>query len=591
MIDERTRKARFFRKTVLFSAIACITGFTAPAYAEDGEENYAISSRRIQKISEIIEKFVKDKQVMTDSGVQSEILKTIGREMPLEPKAKRTTSDFKKLNEQAGEIARTSLSGTDASAGNNAAILEEAAKKYPRAKLRDKVSLRVRRGSAWSTVTGILYRITKTNILVNRTTVNFIDMEDDQTRSRFDAELNQSLRDAYVKTALSTRERDFARKQQEIFDKLLKSQRIEDEKNGHIYDQDKNVWTTAKAIAQPIIRKAADDYRRKEILRLKREQERKAKEEAARKAKEEEEARQKQLENAENTAAPDGSGAAGSEEQPSAAVPEETPSAAEAVPEDIFADQPQDDGSGTFIPMSQEEISKALRNRKVLPEQYEKTIEKYEKQKQEINEKYSGIDADQGFKKALWGFEAADVHYALSKEPEFLFLFHERNRSEIRFPKGSRPLAIHLIFQLRKLCKVDTFQGDLDQEAFDIYRNMLRTKYGASETQKRVKNMDLFLAIRNGTLLPKDLPVIIEPAKKQEPEKAADKNAKDKKDGKDGKKDDRKEPEVPQRYVIVWEGQISRGILSFYYSADEKLYRNVVFEKLHMPEREKQQNQ
>jgi hypothetical protein len=249
---------------------------------------------------------------------------------------------------------------------------------------------------------------------------------------------------------------------------------------------------------------------------------------------------------------------------------------------DMFANTIPEDTGGDFIAMSPQALAEAMRKRPVNETAYKKLLERVDAQNREIGEYYWGIDADQGYKKALWGFSETDVYYALSKEKEIAFLTTTTlNRHDIIFPEKSRPARIYLYYFFGKLNELRIIMGSLKEREFKIFTDSLSAKYGNSDTQNKFGKDDIFHQIRRGALTQDRLPVILpEAEQKVYTEQGA---------AQDAKRQDNSffvaasSSAVP--FVIVWEGKISRGVLTFNYDAASGMYSNVVFHKKCFPER------
>jgi len=587
------------RFAALCAFLSCLFGVSLSAA---DEEPYKLSDERIETINTIIAKSVADKEDLTNPAVIQAIYKRIGAEMPLTPQEPVIQVDLKKLNEEAH--VRTLKKFKADPEKLKARYAAEAEEKFPMAKIRDKVTVVSKRGA----VSGVLYKINNSNILVGARTISFIDM-DRTTRGRFDPQYNKDLRDQYVQERLNDYVLEFNSRQQQIFESLLTAANGENEKNGYIFLKRSEAWKTAQEIASAELAVETVRYRKfkekQERIRRKRE----AKELAAREAKEKAEAEaaaaSSQAQNAGETPA----GETGTEippdqikdnpfALPSALDGEKT--AENADPQDVLnnadssANVLQPDEGGTFIALTPEQLA-ALSRPKVNETAYKALMARIEKEQNEINSKYFGIDADQGFKKALWGFRETDVYYALSKETDAAFIKKLRiNRNDILYPEGSRPQKIYLHYHLGELYKVQIFMGDLKQHEFNIYKNSLVQKYGKSDTEKQVGD-DVFLRLVEGTLSPDDLPKFTGSKSeegadanegaggaKSEEQPAENNNSGENAENSEGEQQENSGP-AEKPYFFVWEGILSRGVLYFYYNRDAGIYEDVVFEKIYLP--------
>ena len=579
-----------------FFTAVCAFLFSLVVSLSAADEQYRVSGERIETIKSIIAKAVADKEDLTSAAVIQSIYDRIGAEMPLTPEAPLIQPDLKKLNEEAHVKALEENKINPAKL--KARLADEAKKLFPMDTPRSRVTVVYRRGA----VTGTLYKINATSILVNNTTIPFIDM-DKKTRSRFDAQVNKDLQEQYVLEHLNKYRLEATRRQQKIFEELFAAVNLENEKNGYIFIERKETWKTAKEIAAEQLAVEVERYKKNKEKQERARRRREAKEKAAREAKEKADAEARAAASAqtpENTN-PEGNPVEASTgqngENPFARSPDtedggNTPE--NANPQDMFAsdknsDVPQQDEGGTFIALTPEQLA-ALSRPKVNENDYKALMAKIEEMQGEIDSKYFGIDVDQGFKKALWGFRATDVFYALSKEPEAAFFKKGRiNRDDILYPEGSRPKKVYLYYHLGELFKVDIYMGNLKQNEFNIYKNSLQQKYGKSDTQKQMGD-DVFFRIVEGSLSSADLPDFADDSEDPGADRDARGNGADNNESSPESSEENEESHeggetYEKPYFFVWEGSLSRGVLSFYYNKESEMYEDVIFEKVYIPSR------
>ena len=557
--------------SIFLGFLLSLTAVTGVSAAEDMS-----SVEQIDYIKSVVDRYVDNKENMTDERVKTSIRKEVGEKLILKPTQRMLDANLKALNEQARQIvAKKNTIDLDAV---KAKLQREAEAQYTMYKLRDQVSVRVKRRNIISNVRGIYYRITQENVLIGNTTVLLRDL-DELTRSKFDKELNQYLKNQYVMKGIAGIQRGQMDEQQQVFRQLLAAQNRANEKNGYVYVDRENRWVTAEQILNNYLREQERIYRENKAkeARLLAEKRKKEAELAQQRA---EEQRQYENETAKAQAAAAAQNETDVEKKKSR---RRTP---EGAAMDMFAggesaEIPQDTG-GSFIAMSPQDLAEAMRKRLVNEDAYKKLLERVDAQNREIGEYYWGIDADQGYKKALWGFSETDVYYALSKEKEIAFLTTTTlNRHDIVFPEKSRPARIYLYYFFGKLNELRIFMGSLKEREFKIFTDSLSAKYGNSDTQNKFGKDDIFHQIRRGALTQDRLPVILpEAEQKTYTEQGA---------AQDAKRQDKSffvaagSSAVP--FVIVWEGKISRGVLTFNYDAASGMYSNVVFHKKCFPER------
>ena len=564
--------------TAFFTFVICL-----PAALFAADEQYKLSDSRIDTIKSIIARSVENREDLTNEAVIQAIYDRIEAEMPLTPTEPKVQIDMKELNAQAYVRAKKKFKIDPEKL--RAQFVAEADAKYPMCTLRERVTVVYKRGR----VSGTLYRINRNNILVNSTTISFIDM-DKQTRSYFDAQFNKELKEQYVQERLQASNQEFVRYQQKVFEELLATANGENEKNGYIFLKRGEKWVSAKDVAVAELKPEIDRYKKHKEKQERARRRREAREKAEAEAKA---ASEQKANGAEGSDAQSGSAAANPNIPAPPVAPEEGKQAENVDPQDIFntenpSNEPPTDDGGNFIALTPEQLA-ALSRPRVNETTYKILMEKIEKMQAEINSKYFGIDADQGFKKALWGFSATDVFYALSKETDSAFIKPSINIDYIIYPKGSRPQRIYLHYYFGQLYRVETFLGNLKQHEFNIYKNSLQQKYGESDTQ-RIMGDDVFLRLAEGTLQPENLPPYVEASPEEtgmEKEEEAKANAAAAQNAPAEGGAPEAAAQQPQEgvklFYFVWEGKLSRGVLSFHYDPQTKIYKNVVFEKIYLP--------
>ena len=142
---------------------------------------------------------------------------------------------------------------------------------------------------------------------------------------------------------------------------------------------------------------------------------------------------------------------------------------------------------------------------------YEAVIAKAEKQQQDANENYAGIDADCGYKKACWGFTIADTRYALWREPEFPHIEPALGRDVINFPPEGldvgiegEPDSIDLVYVSNSLSKVVYMMKDCSRQDFIRFKDSLTEQYGHAVEDKGLNSV-AFTNIFSGKTKPQQI--------------------------------------------------------------------------------------
>ena len=210
--------------SIFLGFLLSLTAVTGVSAAEDMS-----SVEQIDYIKSVVDRYVDNKENMTDERVKTSIRKEVGEKLILKPTQRMLDANLKALNEQARQIvAKKNTIDLDAV---KAKLQREAEAQYTMYKLRDQVSVRVKRRNIISNIRGIYYRITQENVLIGNTTVLLRDL-DELTRSKFDKELNQYLKNQYVMKGIAEIQRGQMDEQQQVFRQLLAAQNRANEKNG-----------------------------------------------------------------------------------------------------------------------------------------------------------------------------------------------------------------------------------------------------------------------------------------------------------------------------------------------------------------------
>ena len=189
----------------------------------------------------------------------------------------------------------------------------------------------------------------------------------------------------------------------------------------------------------------------------------------------------------------------------------------------------------------------------VAKDPYDAAMRKARERLEEINNTYSGIDGDQGYKFALWGFSRTEVQLVLSKEDEYSTLNRLINADVLTVEDGDR-LELHYLNNI--LFKTIQRKADCTDKEFRSFFNDLYNRYGSvtgdpKSTSELVKERDsCYQDIISG---------------KQTPQSVSD----------DG-----------NSYSVVWNGLTTTGTLSFTYDPASKEFRNITFSKEYAPLKE-----
>jgi len=178
---------------------------------------------------------------------------------------------------------------------------------------------------------------------------------------------------------------------------------------------------------------------------------------------------------------------------------------------------------------------------------YDVLKKKIDKRLMEIANTCSGIDADQGYKLALWGLTRSDVNVILSKEG--VPLTYDKGRDVDAFKLADGPIKdVELSYMNGILVKATIWFRLTDSDGIVLLRKALSEKYGLTDEEKKEMNEA-------------EEEKKVDKAEKPE-EKKDDKKTDEKK--KDDKKDDKKKaPQIPAELSYHWTGKTTTGTIYF----------------------------
>ncbi len=442
---------------------------------------YQLSNHRTDLIKATIDGYASSDD-LTDPAVVRSITEDIEKSMPLVPSVPLEPVDHQALNNVAKNMVEQEYGADDK---KYASIVEaEAAAEFPLYKVGDTVVVNYNMGPKHFSVKGKLYRVTENAITVEDKVINLVDLSD-EVRSRFDPRKNEYMRDRYKETHIHLLNRIKIEKRNDYYEKLKGEIFKRNETAGYIYDSQTDHWATAQEISKNYIER---------LVREKTKNQPKTRP-AAQKT---------------DTAADDFE-----ETAPVTTTPVRTTAAETATATVPAGITPVNDA----IKLEDNAESQA---------KYKAVIAKAEKQKQDANENFAGIDADCGYKNACWGFTIADARYALWQEPEFPYIEPALGRDSIVFPdegldvgiEGS-PASIDLVYVSNSLAKVVYMMKDCSRQEFINFKDSLSQQYGQAAEEK--KNSAAFTNIFSGKTKPQQIADASEIAEAQSAVKDAEK--------------------------------------------------------------------
>ncbi len=413
---------RFFLVFMFFSLLALDSMAQAPS-AE-------ISNIRIRRIADIIRRYMRANEKLTDPYVREAIFDEVGREMNLEPDEKANETSIqdiaRKVRDRVNQRFPDSLEDVKKKA------TREAEAKFRMAEKLDPVTVRVERGRKSFTVSGIFYGYGvggKSVRIGEHTPIAFFDL-DTPSRAMFDMEFCEQEKTNYIDDKI----RDYFHSKGNYTNTLFLEERgkiaEENEALGFIYAWSR--WRTPRNVAEYLI----------EQLHSQQE---------------------------EQLVAADGDG-----KRPEDQDPVELPTGAQ-------------DGTGGSLPdptdQDPEDSSRKLRLAKL-----KKTVE--EKQLEIAGSQY-GIDADQGFaiggKRILWGMAKEDVLLIFAEDVKGDIA---GNVLSIEYGKTRAIEKVNLFFLNDIFYRVDTIYNIGSEEAMAFLWKSIVERYGEAAESKEMREAE-----------------------------------------------------------------------------------------------------
>ncbi len=221
------------------------------------DNTHQVSEKRRAQIDQILEEAITNGTDLTDKSKVSALEARVGTIVPLAPAWDAQTLTLPELNALA-EKKNADKFTPELDADVKAAADKRAAEKYPLAKSRQEVSITCEKGLlAGQTISGLFYQATARYAEIGSKRVTFVDMTPEQ-RSLFDVRFNKTLRDKYAAELLKNYDAKKAKSQEQIFQKLMKTQQLENEQNGYIYDSRIEKWVSGRTYFRSSLKPAIE---------------------------------------------------------------------------------------------------------------------------------------------------------------------------------------------------------------------------------------------------------------------------------------------------------------------------------------------
>lgn len=394
-----------------------------------------LSNKRLDSIKAIIDNYSKAGEDLSDADVVKSIMKEVAKTIILEPKVQADVRSLKEIAEDVREIVAKRFPDKYENIKRNAE--KEAESKFVMHNILDKVKVIYKKGPNYYTMQGTFYSFGGGSIRINERYIALFDLADEY-RVKFDKTFNEQKKKEYIDNAV---QRYFEKKNQfsnEVFQQLKEAQSDENEKHGYIYAWKQ--WRTARNVAEILISTEITNLRDPEYAKDRGKHKEPAKEETA-------------ATPAEGT---DKSAAAKTEEKPVVETKEKAD-------ESVYTN-----GSGLC---------------------YDDVIKKVEQRLRDISNTYSGVDADQGYRMALWGFSREEVRTVLSKEFPDIISAGATDVIKIADP-SSIERRVELFYIANTLVSVSVWYELPDSGSFLKLSNSLIEKYGNADAPEETPKKD-----------------------------------------------------------------------------------------------------
>ncbi len=342
-----------------------------------------LSNERISMVQKIIMSFIRNGENLNNPDTIAAIFQKIGENLSLTPEEKPDTRTTKELYVEARKEAAKKFPFSMAEIAKRAR--KAADKKYKVAQEGDEVVLYYYRGGKRYKAKGKFY-YGKNSVVIRDRPIAVFDL-DDESKSKVIKKYCEDKKEKYI----SQKCREYASRKSmhttDIFRGLRANQVNKNEKAGYIYCSKQ--WMTPKEVTSIMISTAKAKLER--MAAAKKERARKAREAAA-------------------VAGKDGTGAPASPTAPPDTLPRDRePPVARTGKKTDSSVASRTPANPDAAPV--DDSAKIPYN--MMAKSYEELMKRAKEKQLEIAGKYAGIDADQGYKYAMWGDKRSEVELLL----------------------------------------------------------------------------------------------------------------------------------------------------------------------------------
>ncbi|OGV55960.1 MAG: hypothetical protein A2017_07795 [Lentisphaerae bacterium GWF2_44_16] len=398
-------------------------------------KNPESSDTRFKKICGIIQKIRSSGVNIADPEVKKAILKELSKDFVLEPKEKPDTRSVQELADEARAIIAKKYPETTKQIIKKAQAVAE--KKFAMHNVMDNVSVRFQQGTKTYSVDGIFYTYGGNSIKVGEQFIPIFDLLPD-SRVKFDKVYNQQRKKEFIDNMFSGYLSEKSARLTEIYKELKEKQLKRNEELGYIFVYKE--WRSPGKVAEIYMSSIVDADDIKKLAEAK--------------------------------------------------APEQKIAAAQA---------PAEDAPAAKIAENTPETAPAAKTTEPAKSPYEELKQKIDKRILEISNTCAGIDADQGYKMALWGMTKDEIEMLLSTENSFSSGDKSSSPGEDEYSKKITPDSIILEYSKGPISKVVLYFVSglfykveinfrlVSNTAMQRLTSLFNERYGLTDEQKKLK--------------------------------------------------------------------------------------------------------
>ncbi len=384
------------------------------------------SKERINSIIKIVVKYRDAGQSLSDPDVKEAILNEVAEIVPLEPESQAKAVSF---DDVAAEVRKkVALRFPDKHDSLKQTIQAEADKKFKMAAIMDYVTVKYMKGEKTYTAEGVFYGygIGNKSVNIDQTHIPIVDLVDED-RAKYD----KAFREQKVKEFMNGQIDTYYKRKQaytnNVKEEIMGRISRENEEKGFIFAWNK--WRSAKSVVDILV----DDMGKNK-----------------------------------------GGGESGTEQGTEVAETGTKPSADKT--------PPKENPKGTPPDLKPENPDPATKTTASLDKNVLQLMKKADDEWIRISNTYAGIDADQGYKPALWWMKSKDVNLLF---PKFLKPDDTSEVKILTYPPGDPIESVELHFFNGYFYKaVMKFRIAKTVEAMVELAKKIRDKYGPSDDEK-----------------------------------------------------------------------------------------------------------